>query len=70
LCYTGEEVTRNCADIVVYEVQDHGKETRRQYLPLMELAHREDPDGRRRKGIRENGIGRVSVTTTPRRATT
>jgi hypothetical protein len=44
LCYTGEEVTRNCADIVVYEVQDHGKETRRQYLPLMELAHREDPD--------------------------
>jgi glycosyltransferase involved in cell wall biosynthesis len=44
LCYTGEEVTRDCADIVVYEVQDHGKETRRQYLPLMELAHREDPD--------------------------
>jgi tetratricopeptide (TPR) repeat protein len=44
LCYTGEEVTRHCADIVVYEVQDHGKETRRQYLPLMELAHREDPD--------------------------
>jgi tetratricopeptide (TPR) repeat protein len=25
------------------EVQDHGKDTRRQYLPLMELAHREDP---------------------------
>jgi len=44
LCYTGEEVTRDCADIVVYEVQDHAKETRRQYLPLMELAHREDPD--------------------------
>jgi hypothetical protein len=44
LCYTGEEVTRHCPDIVVYEVQDHGKETRRQYLPLMELAHREDPD--------------------------
>jgi glycosyltransferase involved in cell wall biosynthesis len=44
LLYAGEEVTRDCADIVVYEVQDHGKETRRQYLPLMELAHREDPD--------------------------
>ncbi len=44
LSYAGEEVTRDCADIVVYEVQDHAKETRRQYLPLMEVAHREDPD--------------------------
>ena len=44
LTYDGDEVTRECADIVMTEVQDHGKETRRQYLPLMELAHREDPD--------------------------
>jgi hypothetical protein len=26
------------------EVQDHAKETRRQYLPLMEQAHQEDPN--------------------------
>jgi tetratricopeptide (TPR) repeat protein len=44
LAYAGEEVTRDCDDIVIYEVQDHSKTTRRQYLPLMELAHREDPD--------------------------
>jgi glycosyltransferase involved in cell wall biosynthesis len=44
LSYTGEEVTRDCAEIVMCEVQDDGKETRRQYLPLMELAHKEDPD--------------------------
>jgi hypothetical protein len=44
LFYTGEEMTRDCPDIVVYEVQDHGKPTRQQYLPLMEVAHREDPD--------------------------
>jgi glycosyltransferase involved in cell wall biosynthesis len=43
LTYTGEEVTRDCAEIVMCEVQDHGKETRRQYLPLMEQAHKEDP---------------------------
>jgi len=43
LSYTGEEVTRDCADIVIYEVQDHQKPTRQQYLPLMELAHQEDP---------------------------
>lgn len=44
LSYTGQEVTRDCLDIVMCEVQDHSKETRRQYLPLMELAHKEDPD--------------------------
>lgn len=44
LSYTGEEVTRDCADIAMCEIQDHGKETRRQYLPLMELAHKEDPN--------------------------
>jgi len=43
LYYTGHEVTRDCAAIVVYEVQDYRKETRRQYLSLMELALREDP---------------------------
>jgi glycosyltransferase involved in cell wall biosynthesis len=44
LTYTGDsEVARNALDIVMYHVQDHSKTTRRQYLPLMELAHREDP---------------------------
>ncbi len=38
------EVTRDCADIVLYHVQDHTKTTRHQYLPLMELAHKEDPE--------------------------
>lgn len=45
LSYTGEnEVTRYCADIVISHVQDHSKPTRKQYLPLMELARKEDPD--------------------------
>ena len=45
LSFAGEkEVTCDCADIVMYHVQDHSKPTRRQYLPLMELAHKEDPD--------------------------
>src|SRR5712664_4030173 len=45
LVFAGDkEVTGDCSDIVVYEVQDHTKDTRQQYLPLMELAHREDPD--------------------------
>jgi glycosyltransferase involved in cell wall biosynthesis len=44
LSYSGQEVTRDCLDIVMCEVQDHSKETRRQYLPLMELAHKEDPN--------------------------
>jgi hypothetical protein len=45
LYFTGEkEVEHSCQDIVIYEVQDHGKPTRGQYLPLMELAHEEDPD--------------------------
>lgn len=44
LVFTGpEEVTGSCDDIVIYEVQDHTKTTRSQYLPLMELAHKEDP---------------------------
>jgi len=45
LSYAGEsEVTRDCADIVIYHVQDHDKSTRKQYLPLMALAHKEDPN--------------------------
>ncbi|MBV8401586.1 MAG: hypothetical protein JOZ17_23115 [Acetobacteraceae bacterium] len=45
LFFTGEkEVERSCQDIVVYEVQDRSKPTRSQYLPLMEVAYREDPD--------------------------
>jgi glycosyltransferase involved in cell wall biosynthesis len=40
----GSEVTAGCDDIVMYEVQDLSKPTRQQYMPLMELAHREDPD--------------------------
>ena len=44
LVFAGEEVTRGCDDIVIYEVQDHTKTTRQQYLPLMELAHQEDPE--------------------------
>lgn len=43
LTYAGEEVTRGCNDIVMSEVQDHRKPSRDQYLPLMELAHTEDP---------------------------
>jgi glycosyltransferase involved in cell wall biosynthesis len=44
LVFTGEkEVTRHCTDIVMCEVQDRRKETRQQYLPLMELAFKEDP---------------------------
>lgn len=45
LCFTGEqEVTRSCDEIVIAELQDRSKTTRQQYLPLMEVAHKEDPD--------------------------
>ncbi|MER9171774.1 hypothetical protein NKI12_31595 [Mesorhizobium australicum] len=45
LVFTGEtEVTANGSDIVMFEVQDLGKPTRSSYLPLMEVAHKEDPD--------------------------
>ncbi|WP_050626517.1 tetratricopeptide repeat-containing glycosyltransferase [Bradyrhizobium viridifuturi] len=44
LSYSGKEITKECIDIVMCEVQDHSKDTRQQYLPLMEVAHREDPD--------------------------
>ena len=45
LAFTGsEEVIGSCDEIVMNEVQDLAKPTRNQYLPLMELAHNEDPD--------------------------
>jgi hypothetical protein len=45
LVFAGEkEVTGSCNDLVMCEVQDQSKGTRSQYLPLMELAHKEDPD--------------------------
>jgi glycosyltransferase involved in cell wall biosynthesis len=39
----GDEVARDCADLLVHHVQDRTKNTRAQYLPLLEVAHREDP---------------------------
>ena len=44
LVYTGDEITADCPEIVMTEVQDLSKNTRSQYLPLMELAHLEGPD--------------------------
>ncbi|UCI09542.1 hypothetical protein [Mesorhizobium sp. B1-1-8] len=45
LLFSGErEVAASRDDIVMYEVQDHSKPTRSSYLPLMEVANREDPD--------------------------
>ncbi|MFO1097865.1 MAG: FkbM family methyltransferase [Xanthobacteraceae bacterium] len=41
---SANEVIATCNDIVMHEVQDRGKPTRAQYLPLMELAYKEDPD--------------------------
>jgi glycosyltransferase involved in cell wall biosynthesis len=43
LVHHGPEVARSCDEIVMCEVQDLSKGTRRQYLPLMELAYQEDP---------------------------
>ncbi|MER9581973.1 glycosyltransferase [Mesorhizobium sp. M0276] len=44
LVFTGErEVTATSTDIVMFEVQDLTKPTRSSYLPLMEIAHKEDP---------------------------
>jgi glycosyltransferase involved in cell wall biosynthesis len=44
LFFTGEnEIECRCDDIVIRHVPDPGKGTRSQYLPLLELAHREDP---------------------------
>jgi glycosyltransferase involved in cell wall biosynthesis len=44
LAFTGErELVGDCDGIIIYHMQDHSKSTRKQYLPLMEIAHREDP---------------------------
>jgi hypothetical protein len=44
LAFAGDtEVTCDCAGIIINHVQDHTKATRKQYLPLMELAHKEVP---------------------------
>ena len=40
----GEEVAAHCNDIIIHEVQDRTKGTRSQYLPLLELAHQENPN--------------------------
>ena len=40
----GQEVARDCPDLLVHHVQDRSKDTRAQYLPLLEVAYREDPD--------------------------
>jgi glycosyltransferase involved in cell wall biosynthesis len=39
----GEQVARDCPDLVMRHIPDSGKGTRAQYLPLMELAYKEDP---------------------------
>lgn len=45
LFYSGDkEVTASSDDIAMYEVQDLTKSTRQSYLPLMEVAHKEDPN--------------------------
>jgi glycosyltransferase involved in cell wall biosynthesis len=44
LVYSGQEVIRESADVVMTEVQDFSKDTRQRYTPLMEVAHRENPD--------------------------
>ncbi|GJD37542.1 hypothetical protein FMGBMHLM_4476 [Methylobacterium aerolatum] len=44
LVYTGDrEKEVSCLDLTMYEAQDLTKSTRRQYLPLMQLAQKEDP---------------------------
>jgi glycosyltransferase involved in cell wall biosynthesis len=40
----GDEVTCGRDDIVMRHVPEHDKDSRRRYLPMMELAHAEDPD--------------------------
>ncbi|RUV39988.1 MAG: glycosyltransferase [Mesorhizobium sp.] len=45
LVFTGErEVVTTSNDLVMFEVQDLAKPTRSSYLPLMEVAYKEDPD--------------------------
>jgi glycosyltransferase involved in cell wall biosynthesis len=42
-CTDGEENTKACDSVIVREVQEPNRETRRRYLPLMEVALKEDP---------------------------
>jgi glycosyltransferase involved in cell wall biosynthesis len=44
LFFVGDQVARDCPGILMRHIPDGGKETRAQYLPLMELAHKEDPE--------------------------
>jgi tetratricopeptide (TPR) repeat protein len=44
LVYTAGEEKAPGSDILIHHVQDRGKNTRAQYLPLLEIAHREDPN--------------------------
>jgi len=44
LFFMGErEVAHRCDEILIHHIQDWSKATRQQYLPLLELAHKEDP---------------------------
>jgi glycosyltransferase involved in cell wall biosynthesis len=43
ICVEGQPNTPS-SDILIHHIQDRSKGTRRQYLPLLELAHREDPN--------------------------
>src|SRR6266567_558852 len=61
LVFTGEkEVESNSDQIVMCEIQDLGKTTRNQYLPLMELAHREDPADAHAWGFRLFDLGALA----------
>lgn len=40
---SGEEVTRNCNGIVISHIKEKNKGTRNQYMPLLEIAHSENP---------------------------
>jgi glycosyltransferase involved in cell wall biosynthesis len=40
----GDEIARDCPGIVMRHIPDGGKGTRAQYLPLMELAYKENPE--------------------------
>jgi glycosyltransferase involved in cell wall biosynthesis len=39
----GQEVSAKCDEILIHHIQDLSKDTRGQYMSLLEVAHREDP---------------------------
>jgi glycosyltransferase involved in cell wall biosynthesis len=44
LFFLGEQETAHrCDEILIHHIQDWNKPTRQQYLPLLEVAHKEDP---------------------------